>query len=620
MATSTGPPLEKQARFGLALCVAAGMLITTSSTAQTSSNTCGTLAANKYPVNSTCVPQAFNTVTGYTAVYNPGGCNATARKDAFGWFQATTTLTTVRYTPTGGADAILHVLAACGGAVLGCSDVGVGNGAETVTIPTIPGNNYYVRVQRYNSNTNMTGNLCIFNPTCLFRLTLNDSYGDGWADIFGQAYVEIIVNGVSLGLWSLNAGFTGYVDFGVTDGDIVQVIYSDGGALFYDENSMDLSVNGQCLFQSYTPPNIGLAYSVTADCTPSTTALAQDCVGGATICGNASITNNSVSTGCVLDLDASNQGCLTSFERQGSWYFFSPSSSGTVGFTITPSGNIDYDFAIWGPFSSVQCPTGPPVRCSWADGLFTPTYLTGMGNGAMDVSEDQNGDGWVQTLNVMADSVYVLYVDNFSSTGQAFILDWELTNGASLDCTTLPVELIDLQANARSPVIDVIWTTATEHNSHHFTVERSPDNVTFTSIGTVAAAGNAQFRNDYLFVDETPFRGVNYYRLEQVDMDGASVRSQTVVATLTNSEDRPTLYPNPVSDVLNVVFPPAMGKPVKLVILDALGRAVAAVSTDDLSGQRTAQLPIGQLAPGWYNLRIDLADGSVVTGGGFLKK
>jgi hypothetical protein len=223
-------------------------------------------------------------------------------------------------------------------------------------------------------------------------------------------------------------------------------------------------------------------------------------------------------------------------------------------------------------------------------------------------------------LIVVVDKIYVLYIDNWSSTGQAFDLTWQLTNGASLDCTTLPVELIDLQANARSPVIDVTWTTATEHNSHHFTVERSPDNVTFTSIGTVAAAGNAQFRNDYLFVDETPFRGVNYYRLEQVDMDGASVRSQTVVATLTNSEDRPTLYPNPVSDVLNVVFPPAMGKPVKLVILDALGRAVAAVSTDDLSGQRTAQLPIGQLAPGWYNLRIDLADGSVVTGGGFLKK
>ena len=69
--------------------------------AQVSSNTCGTNAANKYPVNNTCVNRGFNVPTSYTATYNPGGCNAGANFDGYGWFTATSTLTTVRFTQHG---------------------------------------------------------------------------------------------------------------------------------------------------------------------------------------------------------------------------------------------------------------------------------------------------------------------------------------------------------------------------------------------------------------------------------------------------------------------------------------------------------------------------------------
>src|SRR5690606_27498417 len=126
------------------------------------------------------------------------------------------------------------------------------------------------------------------------------------------------------------------------------------------------------------------------------------------------------------------------------------------------------------------------------------------------------------------------------------------------------------------PVIDLAWATASEHNSDHFVVQRSPDNETFTDIGSVQAAGDAQFRTDYLFTDQAPFRGANYYRLLQVDRDGSSATSQTVVAFLgQDANGRPAIFPNPVTAQLHTAFHAPADGPVDIQVLDALGRTAA---------------------------------------------
>jgi hypothetical protein len=447
-------------------------------------------------------------------------------------------------------------------------------------------------------------------------------------DFGGQAYVEIIVGGVSLGLWTLNAGSSGTVSFGVLDGQTVQVIFNTTGlGLYIGENSMELSVAGQCQYTTYAPPNIGTPYVVTADCTPPTNSPQQDCIGGVTLCSNANVVNTSTHTGCTLDLNAANRGCLSANEVQGTWYYFSPSTSGTLGFTLVPTNPTDdYDFALWGPFDNTQCPTGPPVRCSWFDGTTFSSTTTGMGNGATDVSEGAapppaTVDGWVQTLNVIANKVYVLYIDNYSASGQNFTLTWNLTNGASLDCTTLPVELLTLDAKPRNAVIDVTWATASEHNSDHFVVERSGDNENYTDIGTVAAAGNAQFRNDYLFVDPAPLQGANYYRLRQVDHDGSFKHSRIVVAFLGKGGDgRPVIFPNPVQDQLQAAFNSPMDGTAEFQVKDAVGRTVATFHRELFRGANTVALPLDAVAHGWYSLRITLPNGTPLAATDFLKR
>lgn len=134
--------------------------------AQSSSENCGFVAANQYTVNSTCSFQAFNKPNSYVNNTNPGGCGSSANDDAFGWFIATATVTTVTYDPVNSHDAILHVLSGtCGSpAVVACSNAGGDGVNESVTIQTVIGTSYHFRVQRAGSNQAMDGSICVYNP------------------------------------------------------------------------------------------------------------------------------------------------------------------------------------------------------------------------------------------------------------------------------------------------------------------------------------------------------------------------------------------------------------------------------------------------------------------------
>lgn len=455
---------------------------------------------------------------------------------------------------------------------------------------------------------------CITPPPgdCVYVLRLNDSNGNGW----GSSNVGVRINGGPYTYYTVTTS-SNVVFIGVNIGDVIEFNYDASGPN-QAQNSYTVSKMGESpYFTSASPPAAGITFGHTVHCGPPP-AVPQDCAGGITLCSSMNISTSSTSTGVVDDLDPSNQGCLSAGERQGTWYYFSPQVAGTIAFSIDPdNGSDDYDFAVWGPYASAQCPSGPPLRCSYDA---PAPYTTGLNATATQTTEGAGGTGWVMDIDALAGEVYVLYVDNYSTSGQAFDLTWQLSGGANLDCTTLPVELITLDAYARNPVIDVQWATATEHNSSHFNVQRSGDNNTFTTIGTVAAMGNAAFRTDYLFVDEHPFAGTNYYRLEQVDLDGAIMRTHTVTATLATDPGKLVLYPNPATDLLNISFRSPVDGEAVLHVKDAVGRTLIATTAITDRGISTTALETGGLASGWYTLHIALPDGSMLQGGDFIKR
>lgn len=263
-----------------------------------------------------------------------------------------------------------------------------------------------------------------------------------------------------------------------------------------------------------------------------------NCSNAVQVCNDVSFSGNSSGAG-TQELSAANQGCL-GVEHQSSWYYFQPVTSGTVALNIQTS--VDYDFAIW---STGNCASlGTPVRCSYSatagntgmtGSYYGQTSSSGCGflwlfpcYGTVNVTdntESASGDAWVAPLNVVAGQTYIMVIDNFTANSTPFTLDWTLSNGASLNCTPIPLPLELVSFIAEYDVMTnsnyVEWRTASERMNAYFTLEHSPDGEHWTVIDHQAGASQSDVERTYSFEDYHYVPGiVNYYRLNQTDEDG----------------------------------------------------------------------------------------------------
>ncbi len=123
--------------------------------------------------------------------------------------------------------------------------------------------------------------------------------------------------------------------------------------------------------------------------------------------------------------------------------------------------------------------------------------------------------------------------------------------GATTSCTTLPVELFSFKASQQNNQVALRWKTASEENNHGFEIQKSKDGIQWQNIGWQAGRGASQSLQQYEFIDEHPFTGINYYRLKQIDFDGRFEYS-TIVQVDLHLENEMELFPNPTSNTLQI--------------------------------------------------------------------
>lgn len=328
----------------------------------------------------------------------------------------------------------------------------------------------------------------------------------------------------------------------------------------------------------------------------------SDCAFATPICSDAAISDASTGPGITAE---GCSGCVTS-ENYTNWYRIQIQSSGTLAFTIDPNNNADdFDPVVFGP--NVGCGSlGTPIRCSYA--VNAGNGNTGLGNGAVDASEDVYGDQWVAPINAIAGQTYYIMVNGWSATSgtNGFFLDW--TGTAGLNCT-LPVELLHVQAECADGRALLEWATASEWDNSHFVVERSEDGLAWKDIGRVQGAGNATGITEYVFVDPALARDGAYYRLRQVDVSGEHRLSDAVRLEPCGASSALRVAPNPFTDGVRISAASRNGSAAMLEVRDMTGRALHARPLPPEGWEGTLELP--GLPPGVYALALRLADGSV---------
>ncbi len=95
-------------------------------------------------------------------------------------------------------------------------------------------------------------------------------------------------------------------------------------------------------------------------------------------------------------------------------------------------------------------------------------------------------------------------------------------------------EAISFTGEADGDVVRLHWSTASEHNSAWFFVERADDQGGFTLIAQVPAAGFSQHQLNYVAEDRFPLEGTAYYRLREQDLDGSELTGPLVAVDRTS--------------------------------------------------------------------------------------
>jgi hypothetical protein len=180
------------------------------------------------------------------------------------------------------------------------------------------------------------------------------------------------------------------------------------------------------------------------------------------------------------------------------------------------------------------------------DGVTDPTNLTVCKNTytATTAWKDIGGSGATMTIGNVTSTSAPTAFNSFS----------RFTLGNRIGgVNPLPIELLYFTANPINNTVNLDWATATETNNDYYIIEKSIDGINFEFVTKVKANGNGNslIKQSYHALDETPYNGLSYYRLKQVDKT-ADFKYANIVSVELKENSYINIYPNPATDKLYI--------------------------------------------------------------------
>jgi hypothetical protein len=348
-------------------------------------------------------------------------------------------------------------------------------------------------------------------------------------------------------------------------------------------------------------PTIAAITGTTSLCATQSTTLANTTSGGTWISRNTNIATIN-SAGLVTGVNAgtatiryvviNGSGCTDSVSR-----------------TITVNANPSQ--VVVSPNSATQCTNSNAQKITATGGVGTGTFVwtptTGLFTDAAATIAYTGGG---------ADSVFA----RPGSTTKYTATSTNASNCSSNDTSsivincTLPVNYLSFTGVREAGNNILKWSTRTEQNNSGFEVERSIDASKFVSLGFVSSkgdAGNSSTMLTYSFTDNKFIANTNYYRLKQIDRNGLVYYSNVVAikSVKTNKLDIEFIYPNPATNVLNLVVTSPSDRELVVRVIDIAGKVIIQNNRKVVNGDNALQLNIQSLAPGTYSILATCKDG-----------
>lgn len=222
---------------------------------------------------------------------------------------------------------------------------------------------------------------------------------------------------------------------------------------------------------------------------------------------------------------------------------------------------------------------------------------------------DTNGD---EGRAIVSDGTSVFMTGGFNGSPDfdPFAAGKTLTSAGSTDmfftqysASPLPVEWEYIEVSDRPEGALLEWKTAMEVNNDFFAIQRSIDGSFFEYVGALGSYGDSQTGHYYAYLDEDAYLGTSYYRLKQVDTDGAFSFSDRVELSRSTHTFAWEISPNPVNTYLQYRLLGLSGSAsqAELSLYDGLGHEIW---RESVANTRTGRINVQNWAPGIYIMRI----------------
>jgi len=260
-----------------------------------------------------------------------------------------------------------------------------------------------------------------------------------------------------------------------------------------------------------------------------------------------------------------------------SFYGWSIKSANGAEFSL-----VSLDFNDWG---------------EWSGALFTAqAFRNGLSLGTVSFTGNMDGN-MVNLANPGKLSSIFQNVDEVRVYKQSGAGSWVGINNirVSSPVSTLPVTWLSFTAKCEGNGVLLNWSSASEQNTKDFEVQHG-NGRGWNRVALVNAAVNSADVKRYSYLHNTVASGVHYYSIVQHDMDGKESYSKVLTVNFNGTQNRLSVYPNPV---VNRQVTVEVEKEVKVCLFTATGKLVLEKSLQP--GAQLLQLP--SLQKGFYVLK-----------------